>query len=77
MVEKSRNQDVLTLANSTANEPSPECQMAISILIKLPAELHALIFELDITEHISFSYTNHRSPLCIALANLSKSPRKS
>ncbi|KAH7371876.1 hypothetical protein BKA64DRAFT_751132 [Cadophora sp. MPI-SDFR-AT-0126] len=64
-------------ANPTPDEPSPECLKAISILIKLPAELRAMIFETVITQHISSSYKSVRSPLCIALAELSTSPSKS
>ena len=77
MAEMSANRNLSTPAEYAGHEPSPECQMAVSTLIKLPAELRALIFELDITEHISSSYTNLRSPLCLALADLAKSSRKS
>ena len=50
---------------------------AISILIKLPAELRAVVFRADITQHISSSYKTVRSPPCIALAELSTSTNKS
>ncbi|PVH79577.1 hypothetical protein DL98DRAFT_589207 [Cadophora sp. DSE1049] len=77
MAEKSEIQDVTMPANPTPDEPSSECLKAISISIKLPTELRAVIFAANITDHISSSYSNVRSPLCIALAQLSISSKKS
>ncbi|KAK0117827.1 hypothetical protein ONS95_012151 [Cadophora gregata] len=77
MVETTNNHEVVMASNSTPDAPTPECLKAISILIKLPAELRALVLDADITGHISSSYQTVRSPLCIVLAQLSTSTNKS